>query len=157
MDDADWERSRRLEVMGMPNWAVGDLKVRGAAKNLKHFLDNIDPENSYWIKGTRRTFASEASLEDAKDQIEWDEPHDEDVLTIVLENVETAWGITRKDNLQQLEALSKKFCVDLRTTVWEQGMEFKEEVEILQGRCTILSTVEYNDWIWESERPTTGG
>lgn len=140
----------------MPNWAVGDLKVRGTADNLRAFLNTITPENSYWIEGTRRTFASQESVREARDWLEWGD-FDDGRGVIILEDVQTAWGFAKNENIAQFENVSKKFQVDFRTTVWEMGMQFRQELEIINGKCTKLKTFTYDDWYWESERPNTGG
>lgn len=146
----------------MPNWSVGDLKVRGTKPDLQEFMGNIDSENYFWIKGTARIFVSEEEFkfnEDIlKDNYEGDYCDDGEHMILTFKETQAAWSfMNAHDNMKKLSDISKEFNVDLRVTAWEQGGLFKETLEILNGCPTICSTVQYNDWRWEAERPTMGG
>jgi len=67
--------------------------------------------------------------------------------------IKQAWGFQKEDFVQ----ISKKYNLDLRITGFERGMEFAEEIEVIQGLCTIDRVIEYSDYRWECPCPTLGG
>lgn len=144
----------------MPNWIEGNIKVRGKEKDVFKFFTNAFnasierydksatvsiQENSY-LEGTRRAFASqtfELHFKDCKGEKE---------VTQVLP-IQQAWGF----DTDAYEALSRKYVVDIRLIGWEQGTEYKAEVEVLRGHEATYQETTYDDWMWETEMPYLGG
>lgn len=44
-----------------------------------------------------------------------------------------------------------------RITAYEKGMEFSQEIEIIEGKITKEILRNYNDYLWECENPLIGG
>lgn len=170
----------------MPNWCEGVLKVRGPIENVTKFLlegidyndyqytphvnvdgtvsleetaipregvtKEIDDQSVYitnpgelYIKDTRRMFI-------ASDVI------DSNVIqrgntSLVFIDVKQAWYVGAKD----LAEISKKYGVDFRIFATESGMEFCQEIEVLDGEITIDREVPYGDFMWEAPDPRIGG
>ena len=170
----------------MPNWCEGVLKVRGQIENIKRFLlegieygdyqytinrnkkgilvleetvipreeitkeigDNgvyITNTDELYIKDTRRMFV-------ASDDIDSCVIRQGDISLIFID-VKQAWGILADD----LAKISKKYGVDLRIFATEGGMEFCQEIEVINGEITKDRTIPYNDFNWEAPDPRIGG
>lgn len=152
----------------MPNWCEGTLRVRGKVKDLKRFcleglqpvtylgdkkqplqLDkygNIDYKGDCWIENSFRGFAEnpEVYFENFES--------DEDVQVICLDT-RFAWGIAA----DRLVETCKKYNVDMRIYAFERGMEFNQEVEILDGVITKNVEIEFDDYRWDCIAPELGG
>ena len=170
----------------MPNWCEGVLKVRGPIENIKRFLlEGIDyndyqytphmndngivsleetaipreeitkeigdngvyitnTEESY-IKDTRRMFV--ASDDIGSDIIRRDN------IALIFIDVKQAWGFIAND----LARISQKYGVDFRIFATESGMEFCQEIEVINGEITIDREVPYSDFMWEAPDPRIGG
>lgn len=165
----------------MPNWCEGVLKVRGPIENIKRFLlEGID-YNDYqytpligldgtttlgetaiprgtvkkeiddqgvcitcteglYIKDTRRMFISSDEIDCYR-------------TDLIFIDIEQAWYIEAKD----LAKISAKYGVDLRIFATESGMEFCQEIEVINGEITIDREVPYSDFMWEAPDPRIGG
>lgn len=165
----------------MPNWCKGVLKVRGSAENVSKFLlEGID-YNDYqytpliskdgtttleetaiprgtvkkeiddqgvcitcteglYIKDTRRMFISSDEIDCYR-------------TDLIFIDIEQAWYIEAKD----LAKISSKYGVDLRIFATESGMEFCQEIEVINGEITIDREVPYSDFMWEAPDPRIGG
>lgn len=165
----------------MPNWCRGVLKVRGSVENVSKFLlEGID-YNDYqytplisvdgtttlgktaiprgtvkkeiddqgvcitcteglYIKNTRRMFISSDEINCYR-------------TDLIFIDVEQAWYIEAKD----LAKISSKYGVDLRIFATESGMEFCQEIEVINGEITIDREVPYSDFMWEAPDPRIGG
>ena len=66
---------------------------------------------------------------------------------------QAAWSIKP----DELIPLSKKYNVDFRLYGFEMGMEFCQEIEILNGELTLDREIHYKDWDWECPMPRMGG
>jgi hypothetical protein len=157
----------------MPNWIVGDLKIRGIKSNIEKFLiealtpvdlfghkekSPIITKNEYgitikdikgniYLKGTQRSFVD-------ADCIVFDYPDNELETTVfVLEDYKTAWGI----DVEGLVKLSQEFEVDFKILGFERGMEFNHDVEIVGGQIVKNEEINFDDYMWECIRPTVGG
>ena len=170
----------------MPNWCRGVLKVCGLMENVSKFLlEGIDYNdyqdtphmnkdgavsleeiaipreavtkeisdngvyitNTYelYIKDTRRMFV-------ASDVIGSNVIRRENT-SLVLIDVKQAWYVEAKD----LAKISAKYGVDLRIFTTESGMEFCQEIEVINGEITIDRKVPYSDFMWEAPDPRIGG
>lgn len=170
----------------MPNWCEGVLKVRGPIENIKRFLlegidyndyqytlhtnddgivsleetaipreeitkeigDNgvyITNTEELYIKNTRRMFI-------ASDDIDSNVIR-RDSTSLIFINVKQAWGFIADD----LARISQKYGVDFRIFATESGMEFCQEIEVINGEITIDRIIPYNDFSWEAPDPRIGG
>lgn len=152
----------------MPNWCKGDLKVRGTMGNIENFLrnaitvngeteptinvdeDSIDfnfKDNYVYFNGTRRQFAEPGSGYAYKGNCNGDN------VILVLSGYYGAWSIDAKG----LSKLSKEFSVDLKILGFEQGLEFMQDVEIINGEIVKDVEITFADYQWECPFPNLGG
>lgn len=167
----------------MPNWIEGTLKIRGTYENVKGFFMNGLEVNSYnvdfekkavvatpipkekWFKlneaerecsialqsdnvyviGTKRAFLQN------QDFYFYHDEDNEPVIACV--DFQQAWSIVAENWAE----LSKKYGVDFRLYGFERGMEFCQEVEIINGEITMNDEIKYDDWDWECPFPKMGG
>lgn len=159
----------------MPNWCEGTLKVRGSFENVRNFvlnglsetaripglplpetkepfLDIFDNTEDYfcaeikkqcYINGTYRGFVDDGWIEMSK----------EDECSIALLDTRFAWALCSDDLLK----ICKKYGVDMRITGYERGMEFVQEVEIVNGKIILDKEIHYDDYQWECPCPLIGG
>ena len=171
----------------MPNWCEGSLKLRSKNKEniikfIKesfidcHYGDNVDAliekpgietgaveidiyddesvlitldvDKSHWIwlKDCGRSF------------IETDKHTWYDILArydnyICSFDFKTAWSIDPNDWIN----ISRKYNMDIRLYGIEKGMEFTQEVEIIDGKVMYNNVKNYSDWEWECPFPKMGG
>lgn len=161
----------------MPNWAEGTLKIRGKKENVIRFLkegiiaapnfkmtedgpvtvpQKVDiseddysttlySENEFYINNTRRAFIDRKEIE------VWHEECDEALVEIL--GFKQAWGVIKED----FEGISKKYNIDIKIFVFEMGMEFTQEVEVIEGETTKNIVKEYDDYFWEVPFSSIGG
>lgn len=171
----------------MPNWCEGNIRFRGACKNIKALLENelqavghkagtLDVVASnpivkaemylltvsrsddgkdvlfpaFHIKGTRRNFLDGAEIEFHGD---YDMDDDREVRILVCDSFKAAWGIEAEPYIE----MAKKYDVDIHIFGWEMGMEFMQEVEIVNGKLVKDEEIKYDDWGWECPMPYLGG
>lgn len=152
----------------MPNWCEGTLKVRGKQKDIKRFVleglkpvgffgdekepltmdeyDCVSSKNDCWIEGTRRGFVEDL------DVYFNGEDEDEDKKTHCFET-RFAWAI----EAEPLAEISKKYSVDLKIYAFERGMEFNQDIEIVDGEIVENEVLKFDDYQWECVCPTIGG
>lgn len=163
----------------MPNWAEGTIKIRGTKDNIRKFLtEGLNPiprvekamakvmgleysdptvtieedewefimssPNGFHVKGTARAFI--------EGSIEWYFSDDE-TMTLSISSFKQAWGVTPEPFIN----LSKQFEVDIRIYVFEQGMEFNQEIEIHNGQLIKNNEITFDDYQWECIMPELGG
>ncbi|MFE4523973.1 hypothetical protein ACFRCQ_18005 [Cytobacillus firmus] len=163
----------------MPNWAEGSLKVRGTREDIRKFLKGalqpllppgseiakfmgkevanpsveikernygfvMESKNGFYIKGTHRAFIEE--------NIDWwyEDKHTE---TLVINNFKQAWGVAA----EPFATLSKEYNIDIKIYVFEQGMEFNQEVEIHKGEIIKNNEIQFKDYTWDCVFPNLGG
>ena len=162
----------------MPNWAEGTLRIRGKEKNIVRFIkDNIcgagtieggdykvsfkyDEVHSevlvttdgpcFYMKDTRRSFIDCENLEIylSKDK--------EGISRICIDNYKIAWGYT-EDDKNKIIQLSKKYRIDIATTLHERGMEFTQELKVVNGSIIEDEQIKYSDYVFDSPFPNMGG
>ena len=149
----------------MPNWCEGTLKVRGTKENLTRFiLEGLHPvgflgdakeplkpddyghitcQTNCWIEGTRRGFVTDldAWVCDIED------------MSVVCLETKFAWGI----EAEQLLDVCKKYNVDMKIYAFERGMEFNQDIEIVNGQIVKDEEIQFDDYTWECVCPTMGG
>ena len=156
----------------MPNWIEGTLKLRGKTEGLKKFFTEYLDPSSYF--GEIRTIDEFIELDFDDDRKSYsvdikDEPHirnscraflgEEDYVywtgerdTIVLK-VKQAWAF----DVEPFKAISKECGLDVRLFGFECGMQFCQEIEIIDGEVIFDNTIKYDDWYWECPMPNLGG
>lgn len=171
----------------MPNWSEGVLKIRGTKEQIENFIRNgiayedyrfeigtdkqgnrglversvprgcpveisedaITVKNTMdlYIKNTRRMFVN------SKDIYEVFRKSKEKNKFIICIDVRQAWG-TIPENLQEL---SKKYGVDFKIFATEEGMEFCQDIEIVNGEIVTNNDITFDDFQWEAPDPRLGG
>ncbi len=141
----------------MPNWIEGTLKLRGSNENLKRFFDNavqsrschydeefneVELMEDTWIKDTKRAFVN------GECYIYWEKEY----ATVCIPIMQ-AWCFVTEEWVE----ISKQYNLDVRLYGFEQGMEFCQEVEIIDGKVTMDNNIRYDDWDWECPMPRMGG
>lgn len=151
----------------MPNWCEGTLKVRGTKENLKKFiLEGLDPAtwlsvnkeplkiDEYgcvdipahtYIKNTRRGFVTK------KTEVYIDGLNEEN--SIILLDAQFAWFIEAKELLE----IAKQFSVDIKIYAFEQGIQFNQDIEIVDGKIIKDDGIKFDDYVWECICPNIGG
>lgn len=167
----------------MPNWCEGKLKVRGKKENIMKWLTecvavwepdvekgkplydalvyrkdvnsvsftcdddeiHVSVKRDAHIAGTRRNFVEKyendflLGAEDGKD--------------IIILPVKAAWALES----EPYEEMSKKYGLDFRFYGYECGMEFNQEIEVVNGETTIDREIQYDYYYWECPDPMLGG
>lgn len=155
----------------MPNWIEGTLKLRGESKDLKRFFETailpcqcfmrepykredfikcdfgdgynlVEIKEDAWIEGTRRGFVNDECFVAFGDEYE----------TVCIP-IRQAWSFT----VENWQSIAKKYNLDVRLYGFERGMQFCQEVEIIDGEITIDNEIQYDDWEWECPMPLMGG
>lgn len=154
----------------MPNWCEGTLRIRGTIENLRKFIENgLEPIDSmgepekplvvcadetslfaersglYHIKGSRRHF-----VEDDYFAANVKNPGETAVMAV---NMKAAWKI----DVQSLRDLCEEFLIDMRIQGFEQGMEFSQIIEIVNGQVVKNEEIKYENWTWDCPCPKMGG
>jgi hypothetical protein len=164
----------------MPNWCEGCLKIRGTTPELRNFLVNaVKPVNflgddqlplrvmlspdgtelevrtpdgnldlsktTLWLKGTRRHFIEPNYIDVYA--------ADDETPVVIHSPFKAAWAI----DTEPLRKLSQEYHVDLKVLGIERGMQFCQDVEILNGEISKNEEIEYGDWDWDCPFPTMGG
>ena len=150
----------------MPNWIEGTMKVRGKAEDLIRFFevgfDSTVEKEEYsdcisfeiadfvYINRSRRAFTLEA--------------FEQDIFTgksgvqIALIPIRQAWSFTPYEGAEQRWIdLAKEYNLDVRLQGFERGMEFYQDVEIVNGVLVRDSVEKYDNWDWECPMPLMGG
>lgn len=162
----------------MPNWAEGVFKIRGTRANVKRFLtEGLSPINSFasiqqalgkpvevpevevkedqwdfqmstkegfYIKGTRRAFFERPIVWDFRDRT---------IEVLTIDSFKQAWGV----EASIFAELSKEYGVDFKIYVFERGMEFNQDIEVVEGEVIKDEEIKFSDYEWECLFPTLGG
>ena len=151
----------------MPNWCEGTLKVRGKVKDLKKFVleglipvdffgneldalelnakyNNCETNRTCYIENTRRGFVKSVDV--------WFEDED-DIEQIIHLDTKFAWGI----NAKELQETCKRYNVDMKIYAFEPGMEFNQDIEIVNGEIVKDEEIKIKNYAWECIVPNIGG
>lgn len=155
----------------MPNWIEGTLKLRGKTEGLKKFfIEYLDPSTNF---GEVRTIDEFIKCDFNDEWQEYDvtiknEPHIKDSRRAFLEDDSVYWEGSQATialmikqawnfDVEPFVAISKECGLDVRLYGFECGVEFCQEIEIIDGEVTFNNTIEYDDWCWECPMPRLGG
>ena len=167
----------------MANWCEGSLRIMGPKKNIQEFLlDGLEPHESMLEKLKTNKSYSHGFLEPCEDEkkielkdgdilffsschikdtergrvsyveVYLSEYEDDDVISIAL-NAKFA-GCIKADELLNI---CQKYGIDIRIYGFERGMEFNQDIEIIDGEITKNNLVEYDDYTWDCISPERGG
>lgn len=154
----------------MPNWCVGTLKIRGKKKDIKRFLlEGLQPvdfvgmnkpklkadtdeegvfelytEETCHIPHTARGFIKEL-------EVSFEEKDDETIT--ITADAKFAWNICA----EQLLKCCNQYDLDMKIYAFELGMEFNQNVEIVNGEIVKDEAIEFDDYTWECPCPNLGG
>lgn len=98
-----------------------------------------------YVKDTRRAFISSNEI--------WFYENEGKETVIGISQINQAWGFEEENWVD----ISKRYNVDIRLFGLECGMQFGEEIEIIDGKTMILDTFSYDDWVWECPFHDMGG
>ncbi|KGQ36475.1 hypothetical protein [Gallibacterium genomosp. 1] len=145
----------------MPNWCVGDLKIRGKVENIAQFLTEciegctvlggdsnyLEVENirGQIIKGAGRVYC------DNSDGVIGGRRSSENYVFVIP--IIAAWRLGESELIE----LSTRFNVDFRFYGFEGGMPFNQELEVVKGKVTLSKCIEFDDYTWECPCPRLGG
>ena len=151
----------------MPNWSEGCLKVRGKAANVKKFvleglkpfdfsgyepcklelsdIGEVETDKDCWIEGTTRGYVENL-------YVDFSDSEDNETFTAPLDT-KFAWFA----DAEELLALCKKYSVDMKLYTFEKGMEFNQDILIVDGEIRRDEEIKFEDYNWECICPTLGG
>lgn len=155
----------------MPNWCEGTLRVRGSKENLTEFLkrslvkqifepplfikeepvqiddelEEIEIPKNTRIIGLGRCFieADYIFLRKIKNS----------KLYVVAIPCKTSWAFRTETLLD----LATKYKIDIRVYGFELGMEFNQDIEIIDGKITKDNCIEFDNYDWDCIMPNLGG
>lgn len=151
----------------MPNLCKGDMRVKGkkdciisflinCIENIRYSTNDIaektDKYNYFecyhgWIKGTSRGFASDIDID-----IELCDFDENNNITVSF-RVEFAWDCDAKE----IKKICNKYNIDARLYLFEKGMRFNRDIEIIDGKITKDNTIKFDDYEWDCIMPNLGG
>lgn len=157
----------------MPNWCVGTLKIRGKFDDIVRFFKEgceiVRPGYVYidldtcglYIKGVNNTNSvlylkgSQRHFIDLRyDSIYCEsEVTDKNGLCYTSCMLRAAWGI----DAETLLDACKQYCLDMKILGFERGMEFNQNIEIVNGELVRDEEIKYDDYFWECPCPDLGG
>ena len=169
----------------MPNWCEGKLKIRGKKEDIMKWLTEcvavwnpdvekgkplydaliyrkdadgvsytydedldelqVDVKHDAYIAGTRRNFVKKY-----KNDFSFGAKDGNDIIVLP---VKAAWALES----EPYEEMSKKYGLDFRFYGYECGMEFNQEVEVINGEVAIDREIKFDDYYWECPDPMLGG
>ena len=167
----------------MPNWCKGNLRLRGKREAIVEFLRNELESTGYsfnddmqtvngpleiiddsyevvvkipnerknllfaaiYIKGTHRNFIDGTSFE-----VYGNNPEG---MVVCIDGVKAAWAFDAAPYVEK----AKKYGIDIRIVGFERGMEFMQEIEIVDGKIVKDAEIEFADWNWDCPMPNMGG
>lgn len=129
----------------MPNWSkdADIFEIYGPKKNITKFLREGAECNSYqyitdcYSHGYVITYTSGENIK----------------LTLFLDDFEQAANF----KAEELAGSSAKYGVDFHVFATKPGMEFCQEIEVLNGEITMDREVLYGDFLWDAPDPRIGG
>lgn len=108
-------------------------------------LGGVKSDKDCWIEGTTRGF-----VENLYEDFSFAE--DDEIFTALL-GAKFAWAV----NAEELLALCKKYSVDMKLYAFEKGMEFNQDILIVDGEIRRDEEIKFEDYNWECICPELGG
>lgn len=108
-------------------------------------IGEVDSENVCWIEGTDRGFVENLC-------VDFSFAEDDETFTALLDT-KFACGV----DAEELLTLCKKYSVDMKLYAFEKGMEFNQDILILDGEIRRDNAIRFEDYEWECICPTVGG
>lgn len=144
-----WGNDMKIEIMGDDNSII----IRGLDEMTNpKTAGPIIPLNPHFyafcFKGANRAFT-----ESKNNILAFGFFGDAEAIEIIEMPFKQAWSVEADDFVK----LSKKYCVDLKIFVFESGMEFTQEIEIIKGQVTKNETRKYVDYQWDVPFSGLGG
>lgn len=157
----------------MPNWCVGTLKIRGKFDDIVRFfkegceilcpgtvnmylddyelcIKGVNGTNSVlYLKGSHRHFI-DLNYDSIYCELEVTDKNGRCYTSCMLK---AAWGI---DAGTLLDAC-KQYGLDMKILGFERGMEFNQNIEIVDGKIVRDEEIKYDDYFWECPCPDLGG
>lgn len=159
----------------MRNWVEGKLKIRGDKKDIKRFLEEELEEVIYKNKSSKnkvkakkfkydnfriestnvmsvfkftdtRNYLSETKIS----TFGCGESKGKDVLVVGFEAATII-------NPIHFEGASIEYDLDFKIYGFEQGGEFNQDIEVVNGKIVKDELIEFDDYVWECIDPTIGG
>nr|DAY77714.1 MAG TPA: hypothetical protein [Caudoviricetes sp.] len=151
----------------MPNWCVGTLKIRGDYEAIKRFAAHgiqkteLEYEGKEfeetiyhvygigYVKGTQRGLVQ-------SDYINIFGCDEQPGKGICAFDYQQAWSV-RADEWQKI---SQTYGFDVKIMAIESGMQFIQDILIVNGAIQKDTYTEYTDmehWLWECPFPLLGG
>jgi hypothetical protein len=120
----------------------------------------VDPKAARLIFSRKHRFhalyfknANRALIETENNILRLSFREDDEAVEIIEMPFKQAWSV----NADEFAKLSKKYCVDLKIFVFENGREFTQEIEIVDGQITKNETRKYDDYQWDVPFSKMGG
>ncbi len=166
----------------MANWCEGNIRIRGAFKNVVELLKNVLTVVRIEWEGNECktqqfppivktdedvvTFRSDTgefwlkgthrNFLDSAIEI-WDNADDEGEWTWVIDGFRAAWSFTDSTSDKAYTKMAKDYGVDIKLFGIEQGMEFMQEIAYYRDGTREENETEFDDWRWECPFPEMGG
>lgn len=169
----------------MPNWAEGNIRFRGKRANLIRFFTQelvttrnkpdgniievpvkLKPNESGWsmkiireqdtnkllyFRGSNRQFVD---MDDFECDFEFSEGRNMNVDQIVIfTGYRAAWNV----DYSYFQEKAAAYKIDIRTFVWEQGLEWSSVTTWYRNGKREEETRSYSDWLWDASMPYYGG
>lgn len=141
----------------MPNWCKGDMRIKGKKDDIINFFVKCIENMRYstnefecshgWIKGTPRGFVNDLDID--IDSCDFDENEN---ITVSF-HVEFAWDCDAK----VIKKICSKYDIDARLYLFEKGMQFNRNIEIINGKITKDITIKFDNYEWDCIMPNLGG
>lgn len=169
----------------MPNWAEGNIRFRGKRENLITFFTHelsatyyrkdgsigerpvkLNPTADGWgmkiirdsdtlgnlyFRGSNRQFVD---MEEFECNFEFSEGRNLNKDQIVIfTGYKAAWNV----DTNYFKVQAEKYKIDIRTFVWEQGLEWSSVHTWYRNGYTEEEVRSYADWLWDASMPYYGG
>lgn len=160
----------------MPNWCEGNIKIRGKFDEVKRFLiegtacyrmdfekmkeipdtENkeiiFDNDNEFCIAYHKDTHISNTRRAFICGEVEIYRP-ERNIKIIAALPFRQAWAIDADSFVE----ISKKYNVDIKILGFDRGMQFSQEVVVIQGELIKDKEKKYRSWGWDCPFPYLGG
>lgn len=169
----------------MPNWAAGDLKIRGKKDDLLNFLQN--GLEAQLTPGEQMT-ALENGIKNPEPTLKIKfEDEGNGIYNLFspnyfyIKNTKRAFiqvggfdvSLGDRDEEQiivipefrqawsickeDFKQISDKFNIDIKNYAFEPGGQFNTELEVVKGEVTVYKSYSYDNYDWDSPMSTIGG